>query len=499
MSQWIQQNTRANRFNDSYIKGFVDISGGNLLLRHGDASMNQKLYVDGATTLNSTLTVNGDATLSGNNTFAGTNTFTNYLPECSITPTSNNQFVNKSYVDSVSGGGGDVTLSGNNTFTGTENIFNNIIKVAHPASGTTKLSYFGDAVVGSKSTYNAYAYFGHYSQINTGTYGNYALMQNSTGSTFVNAAENQAIYFSINNSSKVTILSNGTVGIGTSTPRAHVHIEGTRYDGGFDMSQRNYFKFNTGVTNIQNVTNTVNMAAGLYVRYDIVTNDHVISANITNYSDRRIKENIIDIDDGSALETLRLIKPKKYDYKDKVLKTNSTVWGFIAQEVKEVLPYSTNLMKKEIPNIFQLAVVSNNNQLIFENDIEFEYDTSGSLVKKLVLYDVSDNRIDTTIVDVSNNIVTLSEDIVTTDASGNITTILDASNNIFVYGQEVDDFHGLDKSSIFTITTAALQEVDRQLQSEKAKTASLETKVSLLETQLADIISRVTALEPPST
>ena len=112
MSQWIQQNTRANRFNDSYIKGFVDISGGNLLLRHGDASMNQKLYVDGATTLNSTLTVNGDATLSGNNTFAGTNTFTNYLPECSITPTSNNQFVNKSYVDSVSGGGGDVTLSG---------------------------------------------------------------------------------------------------------------------------------------------------------------------------------------------------------------------------------------------------------------------------------------------------------------------------------------------------------------------------------------------------
>jgi hypothetical protein len=163
-------------------------------------------------------------------------------------------------------------------------------------------------------------------------------------------------------------------------------------------------------------------------------------------------------------------------------------------------------MKKEIPNIFQLAVVSNNNQLIFENDIELEYDTSGSLVKNLVLYDVSDNRIDTTIVDVSNNIVTLSEDIVTTDASGNITTMLDASNNIFVYGQEVDDFHGLDKSSIFTIATAALQEVDRQLQAEKEKTAALESKVTLLETknatlhtQLVYLIARVTALENSST
>ena len=59
---------------------------------------------------------------------------------------------------------------------------------------------------------------------------------------------------------------------------------------------------------------------------------------------------------------------------------------------------------------------------------------------------------------------------------------------VFVIGQEVNDLLMIDKMKIFTITTAALQEVDRQLQAEKAKTATLEATV-------ADLLARVTALE----
>ena len=44
----------ANRFNNSYVKGFVDISGGDLLVRSGDVSFNQQLYV------NQNITVSGD-------------------------------------------------------------------------------------------------------------------------------------------------------------------------------------------------------------------------------------------------------------------------------------------------------------------------------------------------------------------------------------------------------------------------------------------------------
>jgi hypothetical protein len=56
---------------------------------------------------------------------------------------------------------------------------------------------------------------------------------------------------------------------------------------------------------------------------------------------------------------------------------------------------------------------------------------------------------------------------------------------VFVYGQEVNDFYNLDKNAIFTVATAALQEVDRQQQADKARIAELENQVSNLETTVA--------------
>ena len=58
----------------------------------------------------------------------------------------------------------------------------------------------------------------------------------------------------------------------------------------------------------------------------------------------------------------------------------------------------------------------------------------------------------------------------------------------YIHGEHVLDFHNLNKDAIWSVATAALQEVDRQLQAEK-------TKVSTLETQVADLLARVTALE----
>ena len=78
------------------------------------------------------------------------------------------------------------------------------------------------------------------------------------------------------------------------------------------------------------------------------------------------------------------------------------------------------------------------------------------------------------------------------------------SENILVYGQEVDNFYSLKKDAIWTVATAALQEVDRQLQAEKTKVADLETKntsleseVATLKSQMTDLLSRVSALENP--
>jgi len=71
MTEWLQV-SHANRYNQMYIKGFLDISGGNLILRNnnlliktGDASMNGNLYVGRTAFLQNTVCL-GDLSINGN-------------------------------------------------------------------------------------------------------------------------------------------------------------------------------------------------------------------------------------------------------------------------------------------------------------------------------------------------------------------------------------------------------------------------------------------------
>jgi len=59
---------------------------------------------------------------------------------------------------------------------------------------------------------------------------------------------------------------------------------------------------------------------------------------------------------------------------------------------------------------------------------------------------------------------------------------------IYLYGKEIPDLHILNKDSIWTTATAALQEVDRQLQAEKIKNLNLTSRLEALE-------ARITSLE----
>jgi len=108
------------------------------------------------------------------------------------------------------------------------------------------------------------------------------------------------------------------------------------------------------------------------------------------------------------------------------------------------------------------------------------------------------------------NYTTLDENNLTIlDQTLNVDSIYDDEgnllpHNVFAYGTKVDDFHTLKKDVIWSIGISAIQEIDRQLQAEKIKTATLETQIATanttiatLETQVADLLSRVTALENP--
>ncbi len=53
-------------------------------------------------------------------------------------------------------------------------------------------------------------------------------------------------------------------------------------------------------------------------------------------------------------------------------------------------------------------------------------------------------------------------------------------NKIFVYGIEIDDFHTLDKSYIFTLNVCATQELHRKIKSQEDRIKELEAKVERL-------------------
>ena len=55
---------------------------------------------------------------------------------------------------------------------------------------------------------------------------------------------------------------------------------------------------------------------------------------------------------------------------------------------------------------------------------------------------------------------------------------------VFVYGRQVTDFNNLNKESIWTVATAAIQELDRQLQTRKTKVTTLQTEIDALKAHL---------------
>jgi hypothetical protein len=260
---------------------------------------------------------------------------------------------------------------------------------------------------------------------------------------------------------------NGNVGVGTTTPHAKLQVNGQE---GSVTSGSMSFLNTWGGSSPSSLT-----GISIYASHDIVGGSYIAShrGGITA-SDERIKKDIIDAEDGPALETLRLLKPKRYKYKDVVRGGTDPVWGFIAQEVRETLSYATQLRQDSIPNIYEMVNISTDSSVItFTN---FDTSTLESGTKVLKVFDESDTE----------HFITFTE--VIDDNSLRIEEDLSKWTQLFVYGQRVDDFVFVQKDAIWTVATAALQEVDRQLQAEKEK-------VTTLETQLASVLTRLDALE----
>jgi len=136
--------------------------------------------------------------------------------------------------------------------------------------------------------------------------GQYSLLQHANGTTYLNSAVGKAIHFRESNADKM-VLSNGKLGIGTVSPACPLHVVGS------------------GVISINSFAEYGHTATAYwtpssgYLPRDISihANESILARRFYAQSDKRIKENIVDVVDNQALDLLRLLKPKKYQYKDK--------------------------------------------------------------------------------------------------------------------------------------------------------------------------------------
>jgi len=184
-------------------------------------------------------------------------------------------------------------------------------------------------------------------------------------------------------------------------------------------------------------------------------NNMWIRGSLTQNSDERIKTNIQDINDDDALNKILALEPKTYEYIDKTAMGDETVYGFIAQQVKEVLPKAVEIVSTYIPNIMKHCDCEGNKIYVsIPQDVLVETDI------KIIDKD-----------EIECKIIEIGTDYIKIDKTLDV-------NSIFVYGYKVNDFHRMRKDYIYTVNVCATQILSRKIDEQQQEINDLKTKLN---------------------
>jgi hypothetical protein len=275
------------------------------------------------------------------------------------------------------------------------------------------------------------------------------------------------------NTDNLVIDSNGNVGIGTLPPSYRLEVSeclATAKRGAIDLLIVS--KYLGRSNNIINTTFQQFSIINICARFNgsiWITGECLFALN----SDIRIKEDVEDINDYSALQMILAIQPKTYKYIDKIENGNNKVYGFIAQRVQKVIPEAVSIDNAYIPNIMMLADY-------YSNIITLPYKSAKVAIKikdKLKCYDSNNNSIEVEVIEIIDEISFKIKDL---DKKYK-------NNKIFVYGTNVDDFHILSKEYIYTLNVGATQELYKQIKEHDNIIKSREEEINELEKQNKDL------------
>ena len=198
-------------------------------------------------------------------------------------------------------------------------------------------------------------------------------------------------------------------------------------------------------------------------------------------SDSRIKKNIVKSNTNEILTKINNLSIVNYDYIDSSTNRN-TVYGLIAQEVKEFLPEFVSLNDGCIPSIYSYATITSNETTVtmnvtIPNDVilkegkmlEIKIDKTQDKKKQ--------DKEQVKIISYTNNSITVEK-----------WRNFDEKKEVFVCGPIVDDLHSIDKPSIALMCVGGVQELSKRV-------VALEKNNNDLIEALQNALERIAILE----
>jgi hypothetical protein len=297
----------------------------------------------------------------------------------------------------------------------------------------------------------------------------------------INASGLISLYKDTTNTSKLSIINNNITGGNVVGIPSIEFIRGIAGDAYVDYKIGNYngdFKVISSVSGvdtdrfaIQNSGNTqFNNTSGVSIATILNNGNLRVAGSLITDSDIRIKKDVEDIDLGSALQMILAVQPKTYRYIDDDRRRGSgsngsgCVYGFIAQQIKDVIPEATLIQKEFLPNIMKWVIQDKNRvylDLTGYGDLRLN---EGAYNRKINIRFKNGGGYNFDILEVNEEYFV-------------IDTVDKHNEEVFVYGYEVSDFHKLTKDYIYTLNVSATQELHRKIALQEERIKALEEKL----------------------
>jgi microcystin-dependent protein len=217
----------------------------------------------------------------------------------------------------------------------------------------------------------------------------------------------------------------------------------------------------------------------------------------TTVSDIRVKRNVVPLNSDQAIESIRGLQPKRYEYIDRNISEFAQHIGFIAQEVKLCIPESVRTKREYIPNIYSMAKLTSSSTSASSEKPGNALLTSvqhpiTKLIKNKMLQTATTINTDVSINGVKLKLFNKSKECfyvccvesiddynVLVEPLDAVTTARLLSADYFVYGQEIDDYHYMNNDAVFSTLVSAFQALDRKCKQQETQLNAIILKYNL--------------------